>query len=1120
MELSTSLKRIFVLLISISFLFPSNLIFAGGGPSGQKPVLKAPYFEPSSFSKSQKKLTQVQGIGVTNIGVYIYQLDNLSWRVDGECNDKRLANNPSTNKPVSSTVCIDLDLNAPEYIPPNYLDSNGDPHSKDEFISSSLHPVYMDDVKHYTNGDPILVSVESFTGTRIKFTTQIGGSIEPFAYRPYHGDKYSADYKFKTDLYWTALSEITKEINLSSGGQLSKGQTKQLNATVKTKIGDGSFGQETNVNTGNGKTTWESSNPGVATVSSSGLVTAVNEGTTNITVKWEKDGYKLTTTTTIGVDVDPGSPPGGGGACTLVIGSPTQGTKMSMSDMDPNAKGVIRADNRDAERFDVLQGIPTSESLFTNVSADNYLFKHIWVQLRGKTTYNCSVDVTYARQWTESGPPICTKSGCVPGPPISKSDTQTKNYTFSFTRDYSYWQINNLEVYKINRAEMSNYALPDGTVTMIPAGYTPPTLDSKHDEPVDVHVKPAITPPISYTPPILTGGLNSPPPLPDDTSLLKGMAESSTPESKVKNDMVNFNGSTIMDSAEVIKNGPTPKNIPNPTTIGRDVLYSPGNLISSSKVNKKDTPSSGKIAYDLMAGNINGGENKEFPIHGINTVTVHTPVINYSSVSDDKAHNQKTNPNYSRSALILERPFQVRIPTNGQHVNYPGYGNRDYAKYFRTKQVLFPFDVYNENKTRFIPKNTWIDIPVNQLDTAFFLPVWVDEGDYQVYFRNIAENSPNDYENQGEQDANRNLIHHAATDEVSVEVIGRLYDFHITDIADYNWQNVFRTQSGSANPTGVSYWVGQKLIDGDPRGNKEIYTLTIRPGSHPLRGYKNVSVKTGYHFKFDFKTKGNMFGPLDGIRIMPSFYFVSKDGKPVNARGDTRVPVDLYYNNNKSNFIKVGSAQDQVQRYVILNERLRNVPAVELTDTASYKYNHYGQTGGLNKNQFIQNYLNVFTKQKTPVGSYSLLILPEQLRTFLRLQENIPGPVDPERANVSIQKWYGEYSLPAEPFVVLAGTNVAEYGRTHGGLNSKSPIFLKNGYIVVNFNIESIQAGNLKNPHLQYINAPLMNQWELEGYRRNIQDSFGTRFHLRDGDVVFYNADRSSRDDFSSQVPH
>lgn len=98
--------------------------------------------------------------------------------------------------------------------------------------------------------------------------------------------------------------------------------------------------------------------------------------------------------------------------------------------------------------------------------------------------------------------------------------------------------------------------------------------------------------------------------------------------------------------------------------------------------------------------------------------------------------------------------------------------------------------------------------------------------------------------------------------------------------------------------------------------------------------------------------------------------------------------------------------------------------------------------------------------------------------------------------------------------------NVAEYGRTHGGLDSKSPIFLKNGYIIVNFNIESIQQGNLKNPHLQYIHAPLMNQWQLEGFNRSIQDAYGHRFALKDGDILFYHADKSSRDDFSSQVPH
>ena len=69
---------------------------------------------------------------------------------------------------------------------------------------------------------------------------------------------------------------------------------------------------------------------------------------------------------------------------------------------------------------------------------------------------------------------------------------------------------------------------------------------------------------------------------------------------------------------------------------------------------------------------------------------------------------------WTRSALILERPFTVRIPTSGQHLDvgsYPGYGDRDYAKYYRIKQVRFPFDVYSADRTQFYPENTWIDIP-------------------------------------------------------------------------------------------------------------------------------------------------------------------------------------------------------------------------------------------------------------------------------------------------------------------------------------------------------------------------------------------------------------------------
>lgn len=1116
------LKISFIAIIAAYLIIaPPLVVFAGGGP-GTKPILEAFRMEPSTPAISQKKVIPLEGTTKTNIGIYIYQLDNMRWQVDGECNGQTLSNNSSTNKPNSSIVCIDLSLEHPSYKPTSFVDKLGDAHPMSEITETTLFPKYMDNTAWYQVGQPILLDVESFTDKRTKFKMQIGGNIEPSAYRPYNPPKYSADYIFFTDLYWYGKAEITKEINLTNGGQLSINQSKQLNATVKTKTGDGSFGAETNVNSGNGRTTWTSSNPAVATVSNSGLVQAVSRGTTTITVLWEKDDFQLTTTTTIGVEEDPGNGGGGGNGggsgvgCSPTIGPPSTGTIMSMSDLDPNANGVIKSDNRGNETFNVLRGIPTSESLYTNAFADNYLFKQAWAKMSGKVTYDCSVTLSYDREWTVPGPDICTEDGCTDGPPVPANDTVTKPYNFQITRDYSYWKINNLEVYKITKATMKNYALPGELVTMTPSGYTPPTLVSKNEENVESHVRPGQTTSISYTPPKLTGGLNAPPDVPDDTSRLKGMAESNTPQAKVNNDSVIFNNTKIMDDTEATKDGPTPSNIPNPTTIGQDVLYKPNNMISNTLVNKENTPSSGTIYYDLLPGNINGGANKDFPINGINTVTVHTPVVNYALVSDDQAHNQKTTPDLTRSALILERPFVVRIPTTGQHLNaasYPGYGNRDYAKYFRMKQVKFPFDVYNADRSQFIPAKTWVDIPVNQLDTSFYLPVWVDEGNYEIEFRNIAENAPSNFTAQ--QDANTNLAHHAAADTVPVDVIGRLYDFHVTDISDYNWENVFRKQPGSSEPTGISYWTGLNRIDGDPRGNLAPFVLPIRPGSHPIQGFKNVAVKTGYHIKFDLKTKGNMFGQQDGVRITPTFHFVNEDGT-------SRQEVDLYYHRGQERFIRIGSAQDLEKRFVVLNARLRNVPGTEMGDTARYRYTYEltkeEQSQGTLA-EYMVRFVDQISHQKTWVGRYDWMILPSSIRTLIGPKTDIPQGVNLDRANAAIQHWYGEYSLPADVYAVPKGTNLEPLARQNQ-LDEKSAVFLRNGYIVVNFNIESLRNGDTDAPHLQYIYAPLMNQWQMEGFQKNPVNTEGSTWPIQDGDVVFYHANRSSRNDFQSQVPH
>lgn len=876
------------------------------------------------------------------------------------------------------------------------------------------------------------------------------------------------------------------------------------------------------------KLTWQSSNPAVATIGADGKITTKGiVGSTTIKAHFLDSAQQLDEQGTQvlevkdctdngegGNDGDPGGDPAN--TCPMTISPPSRGTVIEASVMDPSVRGVLKADDRGSEKFDVTRGIPTSEDLYANVLAKEYLFQHRWVNMTGTVTYTVKVKRVYHKTWTIPGR-ASSGEGDPGTPPQPRERDVPGDKTMQVTRTYSYWQIDNLEVYKLNEAKVSNYALGGygDTVTLMPNAYTPPTLQSAMDTAVTSHVKPAPCREIDLGIKGVPGG-STEPSTPDETSLFQSEAEAEVRENTVNNDKVTFNGATIVDPAPVTKTAPQPGSIPQPSMIGDDVLYQNRLTIKNTLLNKANQPTTGEITYGLLPGNVNGGQDQKFPILGINSVTVHTPVVNYAWVSDDQPHNQKTTPDPTRAALILERPFIVRIPTSGQHLDvasYPGYGNHDYAKYFRIKQVRFPFDVYNGARSQFIPSMTWVDIPVNQLDTPFYLPVWVDEGNYRVEFRNIAENAPANFTEQ--QDANTNLTHHVAADTVAVEVIGRLYDFHITDISDYNWENVFRKRMGSPEPTGVSYWIGGNSIDGDPRGNLAPYVLPIRPGSHPVQGFRNAAVKTGYHFKFDLKTKGNMFGKQDGIRITPTFSFVSKDGT-------TRQEVDLYYHRGQERLIRIGSVQDLEKRFVVLNSRLRNVASTELGDTARYQYTYELSAEERNQGTMTEHmvrFVDQTSHHKTWVGRYDWMILPSQIRTLIGPKTDIPSSVNVDRANAAIQRWYGEYSLPADVYAVPKGTDLESLARQNQ-LDEKTMVFLRDGYIVVNFNIETLRSGNTNAPHLQYIYAPLMNQWQMEGFDNSPVDGQGRSWPMQDGDVVLYHADQSSRNDFQSQVPH
>ncbi|MFB8378158.1 DUF5704 domain-containing protein [Paenibacillus taichungensis] len=1126
MKITKWLTTLSIILFSISI---SRIVYAdfGTDPANPYPTTDIEKLVPTDAngkSKGRQKIkVKVQGMDKPRPKIVWTQGDYEIWQATGESPNSRVETNThwvgqGLNKrgfPLLKEFTDTIDVL--RYSPDSLKDGADNPFNRN-FINdlgiSDMTYISADSYEVERGSKPVF----TVGGTKARIAVKTGYPLTPTGGQEYGGTrpdgirKWQLDYETPMEIFFYGHVYEEKQIKVSSSATMEKNETKQLSAEIRTIDYKGNESAWTNVST-RSQTEWKTNSESVATVDSNGVVTAQGEGTATITALWKpyENGqpYYIWESVTITVGEGGGDHEPTGPTCTR----PEPGRVLEGKHMDPAATGVIKADSRGSELFDVLKGIPTSESLYGNVFSKDYLSQNKFVEMSGTCTYTVTVVQNWTLTWKDPRTVSTPGGGTTTVYDIPRSESDVRRPQYRVVRPYSYWTIDELSVYNILQATLKQYAFSGDQITIYPSGYQPPDFQAQRTG----KFYPANDPsPVSGPSRSKDGGTSRPS---MDEENLQSVAEAAVPDVQVENDSLIFKGQTIMDKQRVAKRGPQPGNIPAPGEIGKDVLYSPNNVIPSSKVNKKDEVSTGTIEFIKAAGSINTNQERLiYDINGLNTVTVHTPVVNYSAVSDDQPHNQKTKPNMSRSALILERPFTVRIPTSGQHLDvsqYPGYGNRDYAKYFRTKQVRFMFDVYNGSRSQFIPANTWIDIPVNQLDTEFYLPVWVDEGDYQVYFRNIAENAPEGYSWQS--DANLDLANHAAVDEVSVEVIGRLYDFHITDIADYNWERVFRTFAGSKDPSGTSYWVGQNGIDGDPRGNLAQFTLPIRPGSNPLTGMGNVSVKTGYHFKFDFKTKGNMFSKQDGIRITPTFTYVSK-------AGGTPIPVDLYYKTNEKPFVKIGSAEDTVQRYVILNERLRNVPLGDMKNSGYWKYDQHltaAEKIGVDREEFMRNYVLKYTKLKTPVGGYDKLILPEQLKTLIGSKE-IPSnaSVTPERANASIQQWYGEYSIPAAPYVVPAGTNLAEYGRTNGGLTDKSPIFMKDGYIVVNFDIESIQNGKVNDPHLQYIHAPLMNQWKLEGYRNSILDSFMKRYNVKDGDVVFYNADKSSYDDLSSQAPH
>lgn len=848
----------------------------------------------------------------------------------------------------------------------------------------------------------------------------------------------------------------------------------------------------------------------------------------------------------------------------------------SASDLDPNSVCIIRADDRGKEKFDVDKGIPVRENLYVNIRTKEYLAENTFTEHTHTESLPIRVKQTYRLTWREDRGHYDTNScgsgilkhvkgtyctdfdgdginDSCPGHPyygcqdtdgdgvkdycpghetwipdlVDQSETQVVySDAHAVTRSYSYWTVDHLEVFAAESATVFNEALPGGKTTLQASNLQKPVINLSRKPNQTEHV---LNDPyeeaknlnairydatagcyvVDLGEKTLDGGSSRPTP-PAITNYIS-LAENAIGQYRVRNDSLSFNGVVILDDT-IATNGNTadPQNIPESAVCGENTFFKNQLKIPDATLNgKHDTTAT--VTYRRLSQAVSPvhGETMTLPVASGNSVMVHTPVVCNSGVRDDYANDQSLNPDRSRSALVLGRPSRIRFLTTGEHLNIPGYatsGTMDCRKYTRERQVRFPFDVYigtdEPVNDCFVPKNTWYSVPMSVAfdEMDIFIPTWVPEGDYEVQFREIAVNAPD--LNRTEELANRNHENYVAVRTSPVRVIGRIYGLKITDVNDELWRPVFRVNENSSQHTGNYYYTGTKDEEGRDRGISPIFTLPLLEGSHSV--YKNRgALKTGYTFRFDLMTHGNYYGEQDSVVITPTFYYIPRNG-------GTRQEVDLWYHEEFSGkmqyFVKIepGGRNRDNPKSMVLGERNRNVSETEIIDTARIL--------GLNR--------NTFEKAARPVGWLDKIILSQYQRTFAGKQDWLPAGVDSDTVTRSVQHWYGEYYLPNDLFAAPKGFDVAEYGRTHNGLNGKESFWLKDGYIIVNFRIETIRNGDFANPILSYGDAVWCNMFEREGFALSKTDSNGITFTLQDGDMVFYDTDKRSSDDFRTGGTH
>ena len=540
---------------------------------------------------------------------------------------------------------------------------------------------------------------------------------------------------------------------------------------------------------------------------------------------------------------------------------------------------------------------------------------------------------------------------------------------------YSYMDIADAYVYDIASAEIASAALPGGHLSLIPQNYTPVTVS------------------------IIHGGY--------------------------KNGQT-FDAQLIINGQVTIAGEGDP--ISPQTEFG--VLYQDGMEIPAATLNQKDAPTTAKAVYRLA---FSYGKEKpavmEEALTG-NPVTVHTPVVCYPSLSDRTfGQGEKYPPAQERQKQYLkEESFAVTYPLSGEHLNIPGYGNRDYSAYTAKRQVRFSFDVYEGTDYTGVyrPAGQWYDFPAAvEKDTAhYFIPAWAKEGEQHfISFRTLPVNLSDENSQAFEYLANKDITKEKAVQDLNVAVFGKVMDSRILRVADGR--------------------------------NYASLEIPVYPQVGKLANRQD-GIALGMPVDLMITTNSDLFYQADSIKVVPHYFFVDKQGQ--------KTEVDLYYHANQK-LKQINTANMEIEQKARLKDFALWINNKHFDDTAKLLEKQK------RKNEMsYQSYLDALIGSRyVPLGDNSQIVIGERLKLYsgrdLAEQIKKPKEVKTDTVYLSRQNWYLRFFLPNETYAVAKGTSFQ--GKT--GIRLKEEPFLHDGYLLVQLEWQIYKNGEL---YFSYLTEP------------------------------------------------